>query len=267
MAWMTQQDLSVHSGKSKEPDIDTLTYWVARLEPLIRAEGEGEIIVVLANRCGTEAEAVYAGTSCVLGIEDGEVKVYGILGRGEEGLLVADTTQPPQSKLVAETNAVMQEDAAQSHHAPALDPNQVAAKKSIGQMPVAQPQERDKESKGLLGGIDALSPVERLSQHPFFSGEAPKSDECLTEISIPAIESQSWPTPISSEVQSPFPSPRGVLQITPVSDWGIVHNDHTPDSASSMVHTPCDEITNLINAPSSSRYTSPSCHKAFCPAN
>lgn len=55
--------------------METLSYWLARLEPLIRAESEGEIIVVLANRTGIEDEAVYAGTSAVLGINDGEVKV------------------------------------------------------------------------------------------------------------------------------------------------------------------------------------------------
>jgi protein N-terminal amidase len=109
MAWVVQQGCS--SGELLEPDIDTLTNWVARLWPLIRAQGEREVIVVLANRCGTEAEAIYAGTSCVLGIKDGEVMLYGILGRGEEKLLVVDTTQPPQSKLVTEMNLAMPEDA------------------------------------------------------------------------------------------------------------------------------------------------------------
>ena len=64
--------------------METLSYWLARMEPLIRAESDDEIIVVLANRCGTEDDAVYAGTSAVLGIQSGEVKVYGILGRGEQ---------------------------------------------------------------------------------------------------------------------------------------------------------------------------------------
>jgi hypothetical protein len=71
------------------------------MEPLIRAEAIGEIIVVFANRCGVEDDAVYAGTSAVLGIEAGEVKVYGILGRGERELLVVDTNRRPQAKLVS----------------------------------------------------------------------------------------------------------------------------------------------------------------------
>ena len=83
-----------------EPDMDTLTYWVTRLEPLIRSENQDEIIVVFCNRTGIEDEATYAGTSAVIGIQDGEVKVYGLLGRGEKDLLLIDTNEPPYAKLV-----------------------------------------------------------------------------------------------------------------------------------------------------------------------
>jgi hypothetical protein len=78
MAWLTRENARSYSRCPKDPDMDTLSYWLARLEPLIRAETEGEIICVFANRSGTEEEAVYAGTSAVLGIHAGEVKVYGI---------------------------------------------------------------------------------------------------------------------------------------------------------------------------------------------
>ncbi|KAH6715418.1 carbon-nitrogen hydrolase [Leptodontidium sp. MPI-SDFR-AT-0119] len=105
MAWLTREDARAFSRTPKEPDMETLSYWIARFEPLIRAENDDEIIVVLANRCGTEDDAVYAGTSAVLGIQSGEVKVYGILGRGERELLVVDTTRPPQAKLVSEPNS------------------------------------------------------------------------------------------------------------------------------------------------------------------
>lgn len=80
----------------------SLSYWLARLDPVIRAESEEEIIVVLANRCRVEDEAVYASTSCVLSIQDGKVKVYGILGRGGKELLVVDTSKRSQAKLVSE---------------------------------------------------------------------------------------------------------------------------------------------------------------------
>lgn len=88
------------SRMPNEPDMDTLTYWVTRLEPLIRKEGQDEIIVVFCNRTGTEDDVVYAGTSAVVGIHDGEVKIYGLLGRGEKELLVVDTNNPPYAKLV-----------------------------------------------------------------------------------------------------------------------------------------------------------------------
>jgi protein N-terminal amidase len=107
MAWLTREEPRSYSRAPKEPDMETLSYWLARLEPLIRAETEGEIIVVLANRCGTEGEAVYAGTSAILGIQGGEVKVYGILGRGEKELLVVDTTKRPQAKLISEPNSTV----------------------------------------------------------------------------------------------------------------------------------------------------------------
>ncbi|CZT07612.1 related to amino-terminal amidase [Rhynchosporium graminicola] len=71
----------------------------------LAAEAVVEIIVVFANRCGTEEEVTYAGTSAVIGINNGEVKVYGILGRGEKGLLVVDTNRRPEAKLVSTPNS------------------------------------------------------------------------------------------------------------------------------------------------------------------
>lgn len=100
MAWMTREEPRAFSRMPNEPDMETLTYWVTRLEPLIRAETEEEIIVVFCNRSGTEGDATYAGTSAVLGILQGEVRVYGLLGRGQKELLVVDTSDPPFGKLI-----------------------------------------------------------------------------------------------------------------------------------------------------------------------
>jgi protein N-terminal amidase len=102
MAWLTRQDAHQFSITPRDPDLETLSYWLARLEPLIRAEQTGEIIVVFANRTGMEGSAVYAGTSAVIGIHDGEVKLYGVLGRGERELLLVDTDLGPQAKLVSD---------------------------------------------------------------------------------------------------------------------------------------------------------------------
>ncbi|CEJ80994.1 Putative Carbon-nitrogen family protein [[Torrubiella] hemipterigena] len=100
MAWMTREEPRRFSRMPNEPDMDTLTYWVTRLEPLIRAESDEEIIVVFCNRTGIEDDATYAGTSAVIGIHEGEVKVYGLLGRGSKELLVVDTNDAPYAKLV-----------------------------------------------------------------------------------------------------------------------------------------------------------------------
>ncbi|KAF7549061.1 hypothetical protein G7Z17_g6670 [Cylindrodendrum hubeiense] len=100
MAWITQEDSHIFSQQPHEADMNTLTYWISRLEPIIRAEWDEEVIVVFANRSGSEDEVTYAGTSAVVGIKEGEVRVYGILGRGEKDLLVVDTEAPPFAKLV-----------------------------------------------------------------------------------------------------------------------------------------------------------------------
>jgi predicted amidohydrolase len=99
MAWQTHEDPNVFGANPAEPDIETLVYWVQRLEPLIRADKEEEVIVVFCNRAGSETEATYTGTSAVIGIKRGEVFVYGVLGRGVDDLLIVDTDHPPMSKL------------------------------------------------------------------------------------------------------------------------------------------------------------------------
>ena len=104
MAWMTREERQIFTSKPNEPDLETLTYWVTRLEPLIRAESDEEIIVVFCNRTGIEDDATYAGTSAVIGVQDGEVKIYGLLGRGERELLVVDTNITPYAKLIYRTD-------------------------------------------------------------------------------------------------------------------------------------------------------------------
>ncbi|KHN95768.1 protein amidase [Metarhizium album ARSEF 1941] len=100
MAWITNDDPRQFSRMPQEPDMSTLLYWVSRFEPIIRAESCEEVIVVFANRTGSEGQVTYAGTSAVIGIQSGEVRVYGILGRGDKDLLVVDTSVAPYAKLV-----------------------------------------------------------------------------------------------------------------------------------------------------------------------
>ncbi|OIW30393.1 carbon-nitrogen hydrolase [Coniochaeta ligniaria NRRL 30616] len=99
MSWVTGQDSREFSRTLAEPDMETLTYWVQRLEPLIAAELDKEIIVIFCNRCGQEAESLYAGTSAIVGIKGGEVSVYALAGRGTKEFLMADTSNPAFAKL------------------------------------------------------------------------------------------------------------------------------------------------------------------------
>lgn len=80
------------------------------MEPIIRAETDDEIIIVFCNRTGIEDDTVYAGTSAVIGIKQGEVSVYGLLGRCEKGLLSVDTDDPPLGKLIMRQEKETQED-------------------------------------------------------------------------------------------------------------------------------------------------------------
>lgn len=111
MAWITQEEARLFSRMPQEPDMNTLMYWITRLEPIIRTESDEEVIVVFANRTGTEGEVTYAGTSAVVGIKSGEVRLYGILGRGDKELLVVDTDSEPYAKIVIrpETEALRTE--------------------------------------------------------------------------------------------------------------------------------------------------------------
>ena len=100
LAWPTNQEGRLFSRTPHEPDMETVAHWVSRLEPIIKQNGDEEVIVVFANRSGSEDGVVYAGSSVVLGIKGGEVNVYGILGRSDRELLVVDTDKEPYGKLV-----------------------------------------------------------------------------------------------------------------------------------------------------------------------
>ncbi len=113
MAWLTHLDSEELRGKPEEPDLGTVGYWLARLEPLLKGQegkngvvdgeegdaDDGEIIVVFANRCGEEGEARYAGSSAVVGMSRKGVRCWVFLGRGEERLCVVDTEEPARWRL------------------------------------------------------------------------------------------------------------------------------------------------------------------------
>ncbi|KAJ4423823.1 hypothetical protein N0V82_001562 [Gnomoniopsis sp. IMI 355080] len=107
MAWFTNEECAQFTQFPNEPDMETLAYWARRLEPIIRDESREELIIVFCNRTGVEDQlTVYAGTSAVIGIHQGEVKVYGLLGRGVKELLIVDTDDPPYANLTIRKDGV-----------------------------------------------------------------------------------------------------------------------------------------------------------------
>lgn len=106
MAWLTSLDALELAARAEEPDLSTLSYWVERLKPLV--EAEKEVITVIANRCGEEAgksplgieEGVrYAGSSWIGKVGNGVVKIWEVMGRAEEAVIVADTDKEPRWTL------------------------------------------------------------------------------------------------------------------------------------------------------------------------
>ncbi|TVY49862.1 Protein N-terminal amidase [Lachnellula occidentalis] len=193
MAWLTREDPRAYSRTPKEPDMETLSYWLARMEPLIRAETEGEIIVVFANRCGIEGEAVYAGTSAVLGIHGGEVKVYGILGRGEKELLVIDTTKRPQAKLISQPSSSVS-------NAPVDEKDFSRIKGANRDTSISNPKTNSTNSETSIGSINSKLSVET------------KSTACTTPDAIDSAMTEDIITPLSPvDATSPsaFFAPKG----------------------------------------------------------
>lgn len=97
-AWLTSLTGESLAADPLLPDMMTFAYWTERLEPLIQSL-EKEVLVVLANRCGEEPggtdhagrEGVrYAGSSWVGQCGHGKINVWKMLGRAEEGVLIAD---------------------------------------------------------------------------------------------------------------------------------------------------------------------------------
>ncbi|RYP61359.1 hypothetical protein DL770_009807 [Monosporascus sp. CRB-9-2] len=201
MAWLTREDAREFSRLPKEPDMDTLTYWVRRLEPLIRSESDDEIIVIFANRTGVESDAVYAGTSAVIGIKGGEVSVYGLLGRGEKELLVVDTATEPFAQLVyrPEKDTVVENDA--ETHSGVSSPQETT---DIGRSGAPPPSTMPKSPNASRSQrADAGSPI-----HPFHAngGNARRisgSHMFITQDPSPFLTSAFPTTPFEESTISP----------------------------------------------------------------
>ncbi|KAJ3290825.1 hypothetical protein HK104_006505 [Borealophlyctis nickersoniae] len=92
MAWILSHDPTDVTLDAEQPSHDTLVYWVRRLSPLAektREEGS-RVVVVVSNRVGTENGITFCGTSTVIEFVKGRARVLGVMGRGEEGLLIVE---------------------------------------------------------------------------------------------------------------------------------------------------------------------------------
>ncbi|KAJ3207381.1 Carbon-nitrogen hydrolase [Entophlyctis luteolus] len=82
MAWV----LGEEAEDARAAHMDTIVYWASRLQPLI-VQGR-RVFVAICNRIGGENGTRFCGSSCVLEINDGNVRVVG----GVEGACgVAET--------------------------------------------------------------------------------------------------------------------------------------------------------------------------------
>jgi protein N-terminal amidase len=111
-AWLTHISAENIRTMPTQPDLSTLGYWVERFSPLVGpAAGGGEqneVVLVIANRTGDEGmaervgEVRYAGSSCVMSLRKGEerrVRIWDILGKAEEAVLVVDTDEDARFTL------------------------------------------------------------------------------------------------------------------------------------------------------------------------
>lgn len=126
MAWLTRLEHDELQGElARQPDMDTVGYWIERFRPLLGPNGPvDETVVIFANRAGEEGQAPiigevrYAGSSSVMGMvrsSEGatNVKIWDIMGRAEDGVLIIDTTSPPLYTVGRKAS----EDAAESEEA------------------------------------------------------------------------------------------------------------------------------------------------------
>ncbi|KAG4440622.1 hypothetical protein IFR05_003903, partial [Cadophora sp. M221] len=204
LAWMTRDDPRAFSRTPKEPDMDTLAYWLMRLEPLIRNEGEDEIIVVFANRTGLEGDATYAGTSAVLGIRGGEVRVYGVLGRGERELLVIDTSIRPKMQLICEPRMPKAPESAKAAAAVSSTSSDL-----IGDSDVSLTSEASTTSSHSSLDAPPLTPCLFSAMADAFPLDIhPKDDTPQDDISLDELPLGDFPIKyVTDKFPSPFPAP------------------------------------------------------------
>lgn len=98
--------------------METVAYLLERFFPLVEAARAEPLVVVFGNRCGTESNRIegaadvvngvetvegekvaYAGSSSVMVFQGGDVRIFDMLGKGDEKLLVVNTSESAKYAL------------------------------------------------------------------------------------------------------------------------------------------------------------------------
>jgi len=163
--------------------METISYWIQRLEPIVRREQEDEIIVVFCNRCGIEDDVVYAGTSAVVGIKNGEVAVYGLLGRGVKELLIVNTDLPPFAKLISHPAKAAEAQVEPSTTVPVPSPIASPArvsptKERLSRLPETEEPVEDSTTTGMSSPISTLG-------SPGSATKSPTTTAPMTQVTPP----------------------------------------------------------------------------------
>lgn len=105
MAWLCHSTPEELAQNPTEADFATVAYWVERFQLFLEkwSQRRQPTVVILANRCGNEGSACYAGSSTVMRIDGNGISLYETLGKLEEKCLVVDLNEvsPPSSNTKA----------------------------------------------------------------------------------------------------------------------------------------------------------------------
>jgi protein N-terminal amidase len=92
-AWITRLTPDELAAEPLEPDVETQTYWLERMRPIITSAPSEPIVVVFANRAGQEGGVCYAGSSMVVRVGPDGVSIHDRLGRKEERCMILDLNE------------------------------------------------------------------------------------------------------------------------------------------------------------------------------
>lgn len=123
-AWLTHLTSLELMEEPNKPDMNTLGYWIERFRPLMEVSGpQEEVVIVFANRTGNEGmaerigEVKYAGSSTVMGMRkavpgsrEANVKIWDVMGRAQDGVMIVDTDRPAKYGVRKQTSQLEEDE-------------------------------------------------------------------------------------------------------------------------------------------------------------